>query len=105
MADGPRLHGVRKPRCDAAVSLRTHGCAGLPRVTAPSQGTTREPETRLVAYDTLGPARPNHHQLSGLAGRWLLGRVRGTLVEAGWGAELGCPALDVDNEGPGLEGV
>ena len=28
-------------------------------------------ECRLVTYGTLGPGRPNHHQLDGLDGRWL----------------------------------
>jgi gamma-glutamylcyclotransferase (GGCT)/AIG2-like uncharacterized protein YtfP len=51
---------------------------------------------RLVAYGSLAPGRPNHHQLDGLAGRWLQGRVNGTLVDAGWGAAFGYPALVLD---------
>ena len=61
------------------------------------------PETRLVAYGTLAPGRPNHHQLGDLPGRWFAGRVRGSLVEAGWGAELGFPALILNEEGPEFE--
>ena len=68
-----------------------------------SGGDIGGPETRLVAYGTLGPGRPNHHQLSDLPGRWIVGRVRGSLVEAGWGAELGYPALVLDESGPELE--
>ena len=67
------------------------------------QDLARGPESRLVAYGTLGPGRPNHHQLSDLPGRWFAGRVRGSLVEAGWGAELGYPALVLDAEGPEFE--
>jgi gamma-glutamylcyclotransferase (GGCT)/AIG2-like uncharacterized protein YtfP len=72
-------------------------------VTTSSQGLARGPETRLVAYGTLGPGRPNHHELSDVPGRWLVGRVRGSLVEAGWGAELGYPALVLDEAGPEVE--
>ena len=48
---------------------------------------------RLATYGTLAPGRPNHHQLDGLEGRWLKGHVDGMLVDAGWGANLGYPAL------------
>ena len=51
---------------------------------------------RLATYRTLGPGRPNHHQLDGLRGRWLKGHVDGLLVGAGWGASLGYPALVLD---------
>ena len=60
-------------------------------------------DTRLVTYGTLGPGRPNHHQLSDLPGRWLAGRVRGSLVEEGWGAELGYPALILDADGAPID--
>lgn len=56
-------------------------------------------EHRLATYGTLAPGRPNHHQLSALDGRWLRGRVRGTLVAMGWGAHLGFPALILDSAG------
>jgi gamma-glutamylcyclotransferase (GGCT)/AIG2-like uncharacterized protein YtfP len=55
---------------------------------------------RLATYGTLAPGRPNHHQLDGLDGRWLEGQVHGTLVDAGWGAGLGYPALMLDAHGP-----
>ena len=51
---------------------------------------------RLATYGTLAPGRPNHHQLDGLEGRWLKGHVNGLLVDAGWGATLGYPALRLD---------
>lgn len=59
--------------------------------------------TRLATYGTLAPGRVNHHQLDGLQGRWLTGRVHGTLIEEGWGATLGFPALVLDPHGPAVE--
>ena len=58
---------------------------------------------RLATYGTLAPGRPNHHQLDGLDGRWFDGRVHGTLVQAGWGAGLGYPALTLDPHGPAVD--
>src|SRR5262245_63560459 len=54
---------------------------------------------RLIAYGTLAPGRPNHHQLATLEGRWISGVVRGDLVNAGWGDELGYPALVLKPDG------
>lgn len=54
---------------------------------------------RLIAYGTLAPGRPNHHQLAALEGRWIPGVVRGDLVSAGWGDELGYPALVLKPDG------
>ena len=56
-------------------------------------------EHRLATYGTLAPGLPNHDQLSELEGRWIRGRVRGTLVDAGWGVEYGFPALVLDADG------
>jgi gamma-glutamylcyclotransferase (GGCT)/AIG2-like uncharacterized protein YtfP len=64
------------------------------------ESITRGPETRLVAYGTLGPGRVNHGQISDLPGRWLKGRVRGTLMDAGWGAEFGYPGIVLHEDGP-----
>jgi gamma-glutamylcyclotransferase (GGCT)/AIG2-like uncharacterized protein YtfP len=58
---------------------------------------------RLATYGTLGPGRPNHGQLTGLSGRWLVGRVRGALFQGGWGAELGYPGLILEADGPPVE--
>jgi gamma-glutamylcyclotransferase (GGCT)/AIG2-like uncharacterized protein YtfP len=60
-------------------------------------------ECRLVAYGTLAPGRPNHHQLDGLNGRWLEGRVQGALVQQGWGAALGYPALVLDPDASAVD--
>jgi len=54
---------------------------------------------RLATYGSLGPGRANHHQLAGLAGHWSMGVVRGNLVQAGWGADLGYPGLVLDDCG------
>jgi gamma-glutamylcyclotransferase (GGCT)/AIG2-like uncharacterized protein YtfP len=58
---------------------------------------------RLATYGSLAPGRRNHHQLDGLAGRWFRGHVRGTLVDAGWGAGLGYPALVLDPDAAPVE--
>ncbi|MBV9194219.1 MAG: gamma-glutamylcyclotransferase [Solirubrobacterales bacterium] len=58
---------------------------------------------RLATYGTLAPGRQNHGELSGLSGRWLVGHVRGSLVETGWGAKFGYPGLVVDPEGAPIE--
>lgn len=57
---------------------------------------------RLATYGTLAPGRPNHHQLEGLEDHWFSGQVNGSLVEAGWGASLGHPALRLDPGGPAV---
>lgn len=66
-----------------------------------------EPKTaaylRLATYGTLAPGRVNHHQLADLEGAWRRGTVRGRLVEAGWGAALGCPGLILDPAGDAVE--
>jgi gamma-glutamylcyclotransferase (GGCT)/AIG2-like uncharacterized protein YtfP len=59
-------------------------------------------DTRLAAYGTLQPGRPNHRQLAGLEGSWRPGTVRGTLTEKGSGPDLGCPALILDDAGPAV---
>ena len=61
------------------------------------------PEIRLATYGTLAPGRQNHGQLSDLPGRWLVGHVRGSLIEAGWGAKLGYPGMILDPDGEPIE--
>lgn len=67
---------------------------------APSK---KSAETRLATYGTLAPGRVNHHQMAELEGVWRLGTVRGRLVEAGWGADLGYPGLILDPAGQAVE--
>jgi gamma-glutamylcyclotransferase (GGCT)/AIG2-like uncharacterized protein YtfP len=57
------------------------------------------PPHRLAVYGSLAPGEVNHDQLQGLEGRWFEGTVRGTLVEIGWGAALGFPAIVLDGDG------
>jgi len=57
---------------------------------------------RLATYGTLAPGRPNSHQLETLEGMWSVGYVNGQLIEAGWGADLGFPALVLDPGGPAV---
>jgi gamma-glutamylcyclotransferase (GGCT)/AIG2-like uncharacterized protein YtfP len=73
--------------------------ATLCRLTTTGQSVTGGLAMRLATYGTLAPGRPNHGQLSDLPGRWLVGRVRGSLVDAGWGANFGYPALILDADG------
>jgi len=58
------------------------------------------PDTRLAIYGTLAPGRVNHHQISGLAGAWKRGTVRGKLFASGWRAAVGFPGLILDPLGP-----
>jgi gamma-glutamylcyclotransferase (GGCT)/AIG2-like uncharacterized protein YtfP len=58
---------------------------------------------RLATYGSLAPGRPNHHHVAALGGRWFEGHVHGRLVEAGWGASLGYPALVLDPDGSAID--
>lgn len=58
---------------------------------------------RLVTYGSLAPGQPNHHELVGLGGRWLPGRVHGTFSDAGWGSAIGYPALVLDPDAAAVE--
>jgi gamma-glutamylcyclotransferase (GGCT)/AIG2-like uncharacterized protein YtfP len=53
-------------------------------------------DIRLSVYGTLAPGKPNHHQLDGMAGDWADGIVRGRLINEGWAAAGGYPALVLD---------
>lgn len=62
---------------------------------------------RLFVYGTLAPNRPNEHILKPVKGEWQPAYISGTLVEAGWGAEMGYPAVipSVDgSDGEKVEG-
>lgn len=78
------------------------GCAeleSLERQFASAYGA----DARLAVYGTLAPGRSNHDQVADLGGTWLSGlTVRGQLFEAGWGAELGYPALRWSASGPAV---
>lgn len=59
---------------------------------------------RLFIYGTLGPGRPNEHVMQEIGGGWEAGRIKGRLIEAGWGAEMGFPGLVLDEAGDDIEG-
>ena len=75
----------------------------MPVTATPSYDMTDGPEMRLATYGTLAPGRQNHGQLSDLPGRWLVGHVRGSLIEAGWGATLGYPGMILEPDGAPIE--
>ena len=59
----------------------------------------------LFVYGTLAPGRPNEHILKVLQGLWRPATVRGRLRAAGWGAELGYPGIDLDENGEEIQGM
>ena len=54
---------------------------------------------RLITYGTLAPGQVNHGQLALLDGTWSTGKIRGRLMDEGWGAALGCPGIVMDPQG------
>lgn len=59
---------------------------------------------RLFVYGTLGPGRPNEHIMDAIGGSWETATVTGALREAGWGAAMGYPGIDLDEDGGEVEG-
>lgn len=59
---------------------------------------------RLFVYGTLAPGRPNEHVLSAIGGSWEPATVNGTLRPEGWGAAMGYPGIDLDEQGGEVEG-
>ncbi|MET3712279.1 gamma-glutamylcyclotransferase (GGCT)/AIG2-like uncharacterized protein YtfP [Sphingomonas trueperi] len=57
-------------------------------------------EQGLATYGTLAPGRPNAHLLNGIDGTWRQGKVRGHLIEEGWDAAIGYPAIVLDEAAP-----
>lgn len=91
----------------ASHTLSTWPAAGPPQATRASAalaacGTASE---RLFVYGTLAPGRHNADLLSSLPGVWLPATVRGRVIEAGWGAALGCPGIVLDEEGDEVPGL
>ena len=60
---------------------------------------------KLFVYGTLGPGRPNEHVLKGIGGAWKNATVRGKLRQEGWGAEIGYPGIDLDENGEEIEAI
>ena len=59
---------------------------------------------RLFVYGTLAPGRPNEHILARVPGKWEPATVTGRLVQEGWGAAEGYPAIVLDQRGGEVEG-
>lgn len=53
----------------------------------------------LFVYGTLGPGRPNAHILEHIGGTGQEGHVAGSLLNKGWGAEMGYPGIVLDDSG------
>ena len=51
------------------------------------------PSRHLIVYGSMAPEGPNHGLISHLEGEWREGWVTGELMERGWGAAMGYPAL------------
>ena len=58
----------------------------------------------LFVYGTLAPGRPNDHVLAEVPGDWEPAQARGKLLEQGWGAALGFPAIELNAGGDVVEG-
>jgi len=59
---------------------------------------------KLFVYGTLGPGCPNEHVLKAIGGVWENATVRGKLRQEGWGAEMGYPGIDLNDNGKEIEG-
>jgi gamma-glutamylcyclotransferase (GGCT)/AIG2-like uncharacterized protein YtfP len=57
----------------------------------------------LIVYGSLAPGGPNHGLISQLEGEWAKGWVTGELLERGWSAAMGYPALRWCPEGGEIE--
>ena len=60
---------------------------------------------RLFVYGSLAPSRPNAHVLSDVVGTWEPATVNGMLVQEGWGATLGYPAIVLSESADAVEGL
>ncbi len=58
----------------------------------------------LFVYGTLGPGRPNEHILKEIGGEWQRAHVQGVLHEKGWGAALGYPGIELDENAGEVDG-
>ena len=77
--------------------------AGFKTNTLVTGGSSMDAVNRLAVYGTLAPGKPNNCQLNGLQGSWRSGVVRGHLVQDGWGAAMGFPALVLEPEGESID--
>jgi gamma-glutamylcyclotransferase (GGCT)/AIG2-like uncharacterized protein YtfP len=59
--------------------------------------------SRLIVYGSLAPGGPNHGLIADVRGEWRRGWVTGELLERGWSAAMGYPALRWCPEGAEIE--
>ena len=59
---------------------------------------------RLFVYGSLGPGQPNESYLTEIGGTWVPATVRGHLHEAGWGADIGYPGIELDQDAEEVQG-
>ena len=53
----------------------------------------------------MAPGQANEHILKDVPGSWESATVKGFLHDQGWGAEFGCPALELSYEGDNVGGL
>ena len=59
---------------------------------------------KLFVYGTLAPNRPNEHILKKIGGSWQDAIVIGKLKEEGWGAEMGYPGIELNDNADEIKG-
>ena len=59
---------------------------------------------KLFVYGSLQQGGPNEHVLTQIGGDWEPAVIKGKLVESGWGAEIGFPALVSDDNAGEVSG-
>lgn len=59
---------------------------------------------RLFVYGTLAPGQANHKVLMDILGTWEAATLKGILIQAGWGVEMGCPGVVPTDDGDEVEG-
>jgi gamma-glutamylcyclotransferase (GGCT)/AIG2-like uncharacterized protein YtfP len=57
-------------------------------------------DERLAVYGSLRPGGSNADVLAPLSGIWVIGTVRGELVQEGWASPEGYPAIRLSPSGP-----
>ena len=58
----------------------------------------------LFVYGTLVPGRQNEHILKDIGGTFQKAYIFGDLIQEGWGASMGCPALKINENGIKIDG-
>lgn len=59
---------------------------------------------RLFVYGSLQPGGPNEDVLGAVDGDWESAKIRGRLVDSGWGARIGYPGLLLDENAGSVVG-